>query len=113
MAEENLLPKAGEQTSSFKVATLSALAPVALGLVLIIGAAFTPYPEVRDELLGLLKYLVGIGILGGAGIGMQYVSQRGKVSVAKLDAYKAINAAPQTTQAAGTQINVTQPEGAK
>lgn len=94
MADENLLPKSGESTSSYKLAALSAIAPIALGLVLVIGAAFTPYPEVRDELMGLLKYLVGAGILGGAGIGIQYVRSRGSVSVAKLDAYKAINAPP-------------------
>jgi len=105
------LPKPGESTSSFKLAAISALSPVVLAVVLILAAAFTPHAEVRSELVGLLKYLVTAGIVGGAAVGVQYVNARGKLSVAKMEAYSAINAAPQTTQAAGTQINVTQPEG--
>jgi hypothetical protein len=109
--EENLLPKTGTDTSSYKLAIISAVSPVALVVVLILAVAFTPHAEVREELVGLLKYLVTAGIAGGALVGAQYVRARGNVSVAKLDTYKAINAPPQGTQAAGTQINVTQPEG--
>lgn len=112
MAEKDrdLLPRKGSATSSFKLAAISALSPVALAVALILAAAFTPHAEVRSELVGLLRYLVSAGIIGGAAIGMQYVHARGKVSVAKLDTYKAMHAAPQNTQSAGTQINVN-PEG--
>jgi len=109
MADEALLPKEGQSTSSFKLAMVAAAAPLALAVVLGLAAAFSPYPDAREGLMGVLKYAVIPSIIGAAGVAMQYINGRSKVSVAKMDAYSAINAAPQTTQAAGTQINVTQP----
>jgi hypothetical protein len=111
MADEKLLPKDGAETSSYRLAVYSALGTVALGLVLIICAAFSPYPEMRESLTDILKFGVIPAAVGNAGVIMQYISGRSKVSVAKLETFSAINAPPQGTQATGTQINVTQPEG--
>lgn len=109
MADETLLPKDGSNTSSYRLAVYSVCGTAALGLVLVVCAAFSPYPEMREGLVDLLKFAVIPAAVANAGIAMQYINGRSKVSVAKAEVYGAINAAPQTTQAAGTQINVTQP----
>ena len=79
-------PKPGVETSSFKVAIISALAPVALLLVIVLGLIFVEDPVVRPILIDALKYLVSAGIIGGAAVGWKYVDKRGDVSVAKVQA---------------------------
>jgi len=79
-------PKEGTATSSFKVVIVSALAPVALLLALIIGLALIDDPAVRSILIDALRYLVMTGIIAGGAIGWKYVDKRGDVSVAKVEA---------------------------
>jgi hypothetical protein len=94
MAEETLLPKDGAETSSYRLAVYSALGTVALGVVLILGASFSPYQEMREVLAGLLKLYVIPAVIGNAAIFMQYINGRSKISVAKTEAYSVINAPP-------------------
>ena len=79
-------PKPGVETSSFKIAVISAIAPVALLLVIVLGLIFIKDEAVRSILIDALKYMVSAGILAGGAVGWKYVEKRGDVSVAKVNA---------------------------
>ena len=83
-------PKAGVETSSFKIAIISALAPVALLLVIVVGLIFVDDPQARGILIDGLRYLVTAGIIGGAAVGWKYVDKRGDVSVEKVRALSSL-----------------------
>lgn len=108
MAEptNELLPKPGAETSSFKVAVASALAPLVALFGILVTLGFTGDPDLRALLLDTLRFVVLPGIFAGGAVGWQYVKQRGAVSVAKLETYRAINAPPPAVP--GARVEITQ-----
>jgi hypothetical protein len=89
---QSLIPKEGKETSSYRLALVSALAPVALLLVIIIGLAVVSNPKAQDALTWALLAVLA-SVLGGTAIGVQYVAKRGNVAVAKTQALGQIIAA--------------------
>lgn len=93
---ESLIPKEGSETSSYKLAKFSALIPIGLLALIIIGLKVTSDVEVRAVLIQMLVYVVAPSILGSAVVGVQYITKRGNLAVAKAQALGQIIAARET-----------------
>jgi hypothetical protein len=94
VGEETSIPatpvKEGTQTSSFKIALVTALAPALLFVVIIVGLIYVDDLEVRAILIDALRYVVTPGIIVGGAVNWKFVDRRGDVSVAKVVAQQAI-----------------------
>lgn len=82
----SLVTKDGRQTSSYVIAIISALTPVMLLIICILGLVYVSDPKAQQAFLYLLVAVVVPGIAAGGAVGWKFISARGDVAVAKTQA---------------------------
>lgn len=82
----SLIALPGKETSSYMVAIVASVAPVAMLFVIVLGLIFVREPEVRAALIQALLYIVLPGIAVSGGAAWKFIDRRGDVSVAKVQA---------------------------
>jgi hypothetical protein len=94
---DSLKPQTGSKTSSFKIAVISALTPVLVLVVVLLGLRYTQDAGVREILLSVLRTVVLPAVVTAGAVGWKYIDRRGDVSVAKVEALATIEAEKATT----------------